>query len=237
MIDSSISDEKINALIDDQLDAEEKARLLQQIGEDKELAQRYFEYRQIDELVKSAFPQAPDGSSSRRIKPSLSVHPMTAVALVAVMFVGGYLGWLIKPTSGFSAATVSIAEISQTAAIRQSRHNILLHISTMNPAHIQKVFAVAEQLLENGKPDRNIEIVANAEGLGVLRPGSPYVGRIQELADRHSNVKFLACGIARQTADLKEGHAIDLIPQATPIPAALDRIIQRIKEGWTYVKG
>ena len=89
---------------------------------------------------------------------------------------------------------------------------------------------------KNNKPLK-LEVVANVDGINILRKGSPYAGEINSLSEQFSNVRFLACGIAKKTAALKEGKPIELIPEAVDIPAALDEILKRLKEGWTYVKG
>ena len=81
-----------------------------------------------------------------------------------------------------------------------------------------------------------LEIVANAQGLGILRENSLYSKKISSLTEAYSNVSFLACGIAKESARLKEGQDIKLLPEATEVPAALDQILKRIKLGWLYVR-
>jgi intracellular sulfur oxidation DsrE/DsrF family protein len=57
------------------------------------------------------------------------------------------------------------------------------------------------------------------------------------LTKEYKNIKFLACGVAKQNATLRENKAIKLLPQAKDIPAALDQIVNRLQEGWTYLRG
>ena len=77
----------------------------------------------------------------------------------------------------------------------------------------------------------------NAEGLNILRIESPYANQIASLSQDFKNVKFLACGMAKQNAMFRENKTIKLLPQATDIPAALDRIVNRLQDGWTYLRG
>ena len=71
----------------------------------------------------------------------------------------------------------------------------------------------------------------------MLRQGSPFTQRIEKIATQYHNASFLACGIAMETAKLKEGREIQLIPVAQRVPAALDRILMRLEDGWMYIKG
>jgi intracellular sulfur oxidation DsrE/DsrF family protein len=110
----------------------------------------------------------------------------------------------------------------------------------MDDARITKVLNETEHLLALSKQrDRplQLEIVANASALGMLRKGSPYARRIHQLASENANVTFLACGFAMENAKLKEGHEIKLIPDAHKVDAALEQILRRLKAGWLYVRG
>ena len=83
-----------------------------------------------------------------------------------------------------------------------------------------------------------LEIVANAQGLAMLRDGSPFGKRIEAISNLYDNVAFLACGIAIQNVRLKEGiDEVKLLPQAQQIDAALEQILRRLKAGWAYVRG
>ena len=82
----------------------------------------------------------------------------------------------------------------------------------------------------------DLEVVVNAQGLGLLRDNSPYASKVKKLVSDYDNIAFLACGQAKENARLKEGRDIELLPEAVQVPAALDLILSRIKKGWLYVK-
>ena len=117
---------------------------------------------------------------------------------------------------------------------------ILLHISTAAPERVNAALDAAEEILadsrERGKNTR-LEIVANAEGLAMLREGSPYAQRIQRMIEQYESISFKACGIAMETANLKEGIEVKLLPEAERVDAALDQILTRLRQGWTYIRG
>jgi intracellular sulfur oxidation DsrE/DsrF family protein len=235
----NISDEELNALLDKELDADEEAQLLQAIAASGALQQRYEALRKTKSLFTQAYEEVPPPLLLPQ-KPTWTFS-RTASAMVAsiLLLVGLYLGWLLEPLFPHEtpARIQSMAEINP--ALLQS-NTILLHISTTEETRVEHVLQLAEALLTTaGKKHMplQLEIVANADGLNILRKGSPYAGEISALSERFSNVRFLACGIAKKTAALKEGRAIELLPEAKDIPAALDQILRRLKEGWTYVRG
>jgi intracellular sulfur oxidation DsrE/DsrF family protein len=81
-----------------------------------------------------------------------------------------------------------------------------------------------------------IEVLANSGGLDVLRAdASAAAARLETLHKQYPNLTLVACG---QTIErLREkGIAVHLVPDATVATSALDEVVRRIHEGWTYVR-
>ena len=66
MIDKRISDERLNAFIDDELDAAEKNEVFEALSSDSELNQQVCELRQLSELVRHAYDRPPAIESYRK---------------------------------------------------------------------------------------------------------------------------------------------------------------------------
>jgi intracellular sulfur oxidation DsrE/DsrF family protein len=241
---NNVSDEQLNALLDKELDANEEAQLIQAIATNEDLQQRYEALRK----TKSLFVQAYDEVPSPLLLPQKSNWTLRPAALgiaaSIMLLVGLYLGWLFEPFVPHNSAAHSTPDrIRSLAEINPNlpqSSTILLHISTADKARVDHDLQMVKTLLTNASKKNKplkLEVVANVDGINILRKGSPYAGEINSLSEQFSNVRFLACGIAKKTAALKEGKPIELIPEAVDIPAALDEILKRLKEGWTYVKG
>jgi intracellular sulfur oxidation DsrE/DsrF family protein len=132
-----------------------------------------------------------------------------------------------------------LAELQQFDPATSAANKVLLHISTMDTQRIEAALNTAERIVQAKRDQKEpvqIEIVANAEGLGLLRRGSPYAERIRSMVEDNPSVSFLACGIAMENAELKEGGEIELIPEAREVDAALEEILRRLKLGWLYIK-
>jgi intracellular sulfur oxidation DsrE/DsrF family protein len=234
-----ISEERLSAFIDGQLDAEEYAQVLEALRRDEAAAQKVWAMREDMELLALAYRDPPlprDGAIDRR--PRRTAARLGTAAAALLMLLGAVVGWFIGIESGGVGAP-AFEEVAHFDAGKADASKILLHISTMDHDRIEAALDTAEEVMESRETAGRavqLEVIANAEGLGVLRAGSPYARRIHELATRHRNIKFLACGIARENARLKEGGEIKLIPEATEVPAALEQILSRVKLGWLYIR-
>ncbi|HUT40951.1 MAG TPA: hypothetical protein VM011_06365, partial [Gammaproteobacteria bacterium] len=97
----------------------------------------------------------------------------------------------------------------------------------------------AEQLLASYKEHPELvqlEVVANAEGLKLLRADtSPYPERIRRMALQFNNISFLACNRAIEKLRMN-GIEVNLLPEARVIPGALEEIVDRLQQGWVYIR-
>jgi len=236
----SVSSEQLNAFIDNELDTAARADVLDAIKDSPEIAARVADMRHDMDLLSLAFedPPLPDRAGfyplSRAVKPA-----WMAAASIVLLLSGAVAGWFAH-TGGEPESGVQFAEVATYSVSDDSVRGLLLHISQMDDDKIDAALNKAEEILEADKNKgrrTRLEIVANADGLGLLRKESPYADRIHSLANDYDNVSFKACGIAMENARLKEGGEIELLPEAEKIPAALGRILMRVEEGWTYIKG
>lgn len=233
MTQESISNAQLNAFIDRQLDATERVEILAAVQQDNNLSQELAELSQLKEWVRFTYQQPPQPAiAAKSIFPLQAVQGIAASLLLGLGVIGGW--WAHTPVPG-----PSFHELARFESIPAASEKVLMHISKMDETKITTALDKAEQLLrasrEKNRP-LQLEIVANAEGLGLLRQGSPFSGRVQAISRQHDNVAFLACGIAMENVRLKEGREAELLPEARKIDAALEQILRRLKQGWTYVK-
>jgi intracellular sulfur oxidation DsrE/DsrF family protein len=80
-----------------------------------------------------------------------------------------------------------------------------------------------------------MEIVANGSGLDILRADvSQYAQRIEALRANYPNLTLVACGLTVQRLR-DQGVVVRRIPNTVVSTSALEQIVRRIHEGWTYV--
>ncbi|MDH5178405.1 MAG: hypothetical protein OEZ39_04065 [Gammaproteobacteria bacterium] len=231
-----IPESQLHAYVDGQLDTHERAEVLDATRTDAELARQLAELNRLKELVRLAYQNPPPPRQLPHSRPARLSRSGQAIAASCLLTLGLVAGWWAHtpaPGPGFQ-------ELSQLDQPIPPGDRVLLHISKMDTQRITHALDKAERLLQNSVQQHRplqLEIVANAEGLGMLREDSPFGDRIRTMRQQHTNVRFLACGIAMENARLKEGREPKLLPEANKINAALEQILGRLKEGWIYVKG
>jgi intracellular sulfur oxidation DsrE/DsrF family protein len=254
MIDKSISDERLNAFIDDELDAAEKSEVFEALSSDSRLNQEACELRQLSELVRHAYDRPP-AIESYYCRPRARRFGAwgQAVAASLLLAVGAALGWVAHQPPAQQGAerdlhamywdgqrafqNTDLNKVSNQSGPKR----IIVHLNTSSPEKFEKALDTAEQLLETyGSADQEseIEVVANASAIRMLRSDySPYADRVRQLQDRYFNLTFLACKDAIDHIREIEGPDSDvsLLPDVAVTPSALEHILERLKEGWVYI--
>lgn len=246
--DKRLSEEFLNAFVDDQLTAEEKGHAYPLVSRDEELNRQVCELRKMHDLVQLAYRDVP---APRRRHAAGGRKVGTAVAASFLLLVGIALGWLLRMPPVKTPTDASVVVEQQLAhalsprsavagAVAGEEMKVLFHINSANPERMQEVLDEAENMLRlyqaNGQAAR-VEIVANGGGINLLRADvSPFAARISELHKRHSNLIFAAC---QNTLDrLVQDHGIvaRLVPEAIVIDSGVAQIIRLQQQGWVYIQ-
>lgn len=235
-----ITDEMLNAFVDQQLTQAEMVEMSEAIAQDPELARRSCEIRQIKSQVRYAYENI---EPSRPARPrNVRAWGMQAAAAALLLALGGAAGWSLRPASAAilpEALAQSAQSIRHGQQVAAEDHRYILHLDSDRPESMAAVLDYADQILDNAKNagvEARLEIVANSYGLNLLRTGhSPHVDRIDTLARKYPNLSFVACGqtVARFR---KDGQTVSLIEQARVAPSAIGEVVGKMKEGWTYIR-
>lgn len=223
---SKISDERLNACVDNQLDFEEKRRIFKEMGHDPELAKEAQSLRQLKELVRHAYQQPPRPQREQLAPKNSRWKTSVAASLLFALGIGlGWIGHLSTPAPSF-----------QQAAAIPSSANIILHVNSATPDKLQLAMDEAERLLRENTLNFNLEIMANSDGVDLLRTStSPYAERIARLIKQYPNVSFMACANTLRQLKLR-GSDITLLPGIHDNSSAVDKIVNRLQGGWRYLK-
>lgn len=250
--DKLISDEHLNAFIDNQLDADEKSRILGAIKTDNELSHRACEIKRLRDLMQHAYELPSEKTSTSR--PSRAMRGwLQATAAGALLVIGGVIGW-VSHSQRYPAASdldVQAMYLDEEKAFQTTRvdqapttqgaRKILLHVSSADPQKLEQALDTTERLLQTYRARHmpvELELVANAGGLDLLRADiSPFADRIEHLQHKYEELTLFACQTAIDRMLKREhmDHAPPLLPQALITPNALDQILTRLQEGWVYI--
>ncbi len=257
MSTNRISDDRLNAFVDDELDASEKSEIFEAMDTDSSISQRACELRQLGELVRHAYDHPPQSERLRK-QTARRISPFgRAAAATLLVGLGATLGWIghqqpeaaapIKSSSSMNAMFFSDDDRAfhsgdlDTATSENQLKRVIVHLNTSNAAKFEKALATAEQLLSTYADESHgaeIELVANASAVKMLRSGhTPYAERVRALQEKYFNLTFLACKDAmdhvREMENL-EGD-LNMLPDVEVTPSALEHILNRMNEGWVYL--
>lgn len=227
-----ISDEQLNAFVDQQLDQEDRERVLEATVRDQQLAAEVYSLYQMKELVQQAYREPPLSPVAKNpLQRRSSIFRWAAMLIIGVLSVVTGYQW----TSGNNFVQQTFVDARGIQSAHLTGKRVLLHIDSNDPARIAAAMHTVDMLMKEQRPAK-IEVVANGAGLVMLRQGSPHAAGISSLSTRYANLEFKACGFAMEATRLKEGRPVILVPQAEKVDAALNEILRRLQAGWVYIK-
>ena len=226
--DNMYSEEQIGAFTDGELEPEEQSQILAESERCPELDQQLCQSRKLKELVQHAYREIPQvrprETRGLRRKGLLSL----AAAALVLLAVGLAAGWLVSQSYQSHAGQATMT--AHTSPVGQE--NWLLHVSSPDPATMQRALDRARKLMAD--PAAHVEVVANEGGVNMLRSDTtPFAKEIRELSEQ--DVLFFACSRAIQRLE-EQGVHVKLVPEANTHYSALDRVVLRMQQGWTYEK-
>ena len=234
---TNYSDEQLQAFVDDEINVTDRAEIMEAVRLDDDLACRICELLQMKDTVRLAYrePEQPvSGYMSRQPARQWQV-PATAAAALLIFAIGTTTGVVMQT---YNNGTL-IGSGNTVADVDHEMKRVIIHISSAEPQKLDEALTDAEELLVSYK-DRpelvQLEVVANTAGLELLRADtSPYPDRIRRMAQQFDNISFLACSRTIEKLRLR-GIDVHLLPEAKTIPGALEEIVDRMQEGWVYIR-
>lgn len=233
-----IDDLMINSVVDGQLDAAHCETVLAAMESDPELRQRVYRTRHAKDLMKVGFGSAEPPSPVRAGRKAclLGVRSRYGLAasllVVSLGFGSGVLGYYVSTQLSKEERNTALASMRVS-----SSDHVILHISESDPGQFAAALRYVDNFLENNPlPASQIEVVANAGGLDLMRADtSPFKEQIVAMMRNHENVHFIAClnGIRNLR---RRGIEPKFIGDIDTDKTAIDHIINRLQAGWTYIK-
>ncbi|HEY9050839.1 MAG TPA: hypothetical protein VIQ03_04800 [Gammaproteobacteria bacterium] len=237
------SDEMINAYVDGELTGADREAFRQAMEADASLREEARSICELKKQLKQSYGQVPvpgqsEARNSRRV---MTCVRYGAAAMLAIV-VGTVAGWMghSKYETMQEVADVGSLNGLQLSPVDLSQPNkIVLHIGSAEPAKLKRTLDQVEYVIRHYRDTDvpfQIEVVANSGGIDLMRRGvSPYEKKIQHLMRTYNNVSFVACNNAVERLRV-QGVDAEMIAEVKTGMSAVERIVQRLREGWVYVK-
>jgi len=224
-----IDETTLNAYVDRQLDPELQQAVLRAIHSDARIRQRVGQLRMTKDWMRTGFA----ASGVKTVAPPryrgawhrAGAAVSAAVMVLAVGFSSGVLGYLCADKGVFGGA------------VQDQPQRIVLHLDQSQPERFRAVLDYAEQFLRQySEAGAQVEVVANANGIDLVTSGvSPYEKRVRTMMRQYPNLHFIACANSiRQLR--KRGSEALMITDVHSSSTALDHIVSRLRDGWSYRK-
>lgn len=233
----SISDELLYTYLDGELDNASRDSITQALQTDPGLCRRAERLQESKNLVQFAFANASPPTKIRPISANNRWFQLYGVAasflVLALCFGAGILGYKTAP--GYFQPMLAATQVATAADMNSKR--VILHIGESDPERFAATLEYAEHALNarNGN-DMVIEVVTNAGGIDLLRSDtSPYREKVTALLSQHPNIHFFACMNTLRNLE-RQGVKTNLIGEVHTGATAVDHIVNRVLEGWTYIK-
>lgn len=228
------SEEMINAYADGELQGSEKAEFEQVLMHDAELQQSVEKVMALKSSIKQAYADI-----ELPVEPVHKPVNYAVAAYVLFLLLGFSGGWLSSGLVTDPVATSHDVGVDSGIANVEQAEKYILHIGSHDVEKFKHVLDKAETLVSRYQDDLQLielEIIANANGLDLFRESaSPYAQRVKQLSNKYPNIKFIACTNAIERLREK-GIEPDLINAVHQGPTALDQVVKRMNQGWTYIK-
>lgn len=244
MRDDRFSDEKLSAYIDNELSPSESKLIEEALKQNQDLSMRMGTLRKVRDLVRSAYPHSENTNVSTIPRaPARGHRKRTRLAIAASLLIGLCVGWLGHHIYPQDKSLLQFARNIQQTPINitdRSPHKIVIHITTSDDYKLASVLEEVEVLLQayvNQPEAVKVELLTNGPGLNLVRADkSPFPGEIKRLQTQFPNLQFSACNKTITRLKLEQGIDPPLLPEAVVVQSALREIIERRKDGWTYIQ-
>jgi len=222
----------LNALLDRELGTEEREELLSRVEQDALLRQELSDLYHLKEMVNSAYSDEKGyitGNSRDWLARGGAIA--ASILLLAVVFTVGYQA---GNGTGITQPSADVFHLSQVAG---DPGRVMLYVSSDEGGKFKRTLDQAQAYLDRqDESDINVIVVASADGTDLFRKSiTPYEERINNLKVRYGeSLDFIACNNAI-TRLKNEGSDADLVNAVEVAPSAVQYVVDRLREGWTYV--
>ena len=219
-------DARLNALADGELDSLESQALLDDIKHDPEMHRALCDIHLLKDMMQAAYPEQQKAASPNHGRRNILSAIAASIMILAVGFISGRL---------FSPE--SLSDPFQLAQVETQPNKVVIFLGFADDDKFVKAMNKAEALMQQyQQKDVRVDIVASGGGLDLLRSSTtPYAERIHLLASKYDSLDFVAC--SNTIANLKkQGKQVDIVKEAIVAPSAVQFVVQRLQQGWSYLE-
>ncbi len=237
-----LSSETLNALVDNEYPAAEKAELMQMLLDDEAASAELCRLQRVKEMVKTAYEQPPVPQPKQgRETSSKRNRVVAAVSMLLVGVMAFFLpGLFNQPATERFVLLDPDGRGAHPAVAEDQEVRIVFHVASTTRARGEDLLGEIQALLEDYRSrgeKLRVEVVANGEGLDLLREKlSTQKQKLSELAQQYPNLTFVACLNTVKRLRVEQGVIVKLVPEAETTASGVAYVVKRQQEGWIYIQ-
>jgi intracellular sulfur oxidation DsrE/DsrF family protein len=233
---------RAHAYVDDELDPDERAELLEELVRNPVRSREVAELGELKELVRIAFERLPGMPQRHAAAPRRSIRAgvrrVLGGALAAMLLVAAFgAGWLAHAGNGALDEHLAALGGVRLTASQAKVPGVLLHLVSFEGRDVNATLQRAGDLLERYRDSGlKVEVVVNGMALQFLSADFfPYSDEFAQLMKRYPNLRIVACGATLNALDTR-GQSLRLLKGVDVAPSAVEEVVKRLHQGWVYVE-
>lgn len=219
---------QMHAYVDGELSSPENIEIEQAMETDESLREEIIQISALKRHVKDSYKlvNVPPYQPLVDNKKSGWQLPKSAVA---ALFIGVLLGFF-SSNMPFNKAFLSSPSQQQMA-----EQKYLIHLDSSNPKKLAAALDQTEKLLVKGGQSMKVDFITNYDGVKLFDVNNPNRKKLEGLLSRFDNLTLYACKRALERA-MEKDVRFQLLPQVKQDKPAIDAVVERLNEGWKYIK-
>jgi intracellular sulfur oxidation DsrE/DsrF family protein len=123
--------------------------------------------------------------------------------------------------------------LSRAGSAQGKTHHVVFAVTSGDESDWNMTVGNIRNLIAGLKPDTvEVEVVAYAQGLSLVKRGSALASEIAGLEENH--VRFVAC---ENSMRMQHVEAKDLLLGVELVPSGVVEVVTKQEQGWSYIKG
>lgn len=233
---------KIDQYIDGEMNATERQEFEQKMTQDTQLKQQVCALQQQKIALKNAYADTVPNAISAQTKTNKS-SPTRLFSnwrhLAASLAVGVLVGLVLAQPVSFlpeqntlQNTTTPINQVNNETTL--APQNFVVHLDTNQPEKLNSAVEKTRYLLDQN-PMAKVQIVTNHEGVELFNANQASTEEVLKLLSQYQNLELMACRRTIERAQ-KQGTPLNLLSAVRADEPAVDEVVKRLKQGWTYIK-
>ena len=233
---NNISEEMINAYIDNELDMKDIQLIELQMEKDVVLQHKITQLKALKLKISSSYDSVHSKNYRKIPVTGKNYRFPTSIVASITLLIGLTIGWYthiyISTTDTDYLLGVKLEDL------KPQDNKIIIHLAQNDSVLFDKALTRAETLLayfETLQQQGKVHILANSYGMDLLRRDTtPYQQRIINMMETYDNVEFVACKNTIKRLE-NRGKSVELLPGVKVHGPVINEIISGLQNGWTYL--